>query len=131
MRYIIGGVAGENLAGLDDDDIFGAVHFLGGMVTVVLSFLHLASAWKQRLIYSESVTSYVQGGVSAVRGIRVVRASHSVLELTPPGGPGSLIRACAAVPSCDLEIGQLDHVPGKSHCFLNLIRAEPGKLCSS
>jgi hypothetical protein len=36
----------QNLAGLDDDGVLGAVHLLGGVVAAVLSLLHLAGASK-------------------------------------------------------------------------------------
>ena len=66
---MVGGIAYEsltrNLADHDDNDVFGVVHLLGDVVTVVPPLLHLfrvpnrckhlAAVWKRHLMCSESI----------------------------------------------------------------------------
>jgi hypothetical protein len=40
----------RNLAGLNDDEVLGIIHLLGGVVSAVLSLPHLAGALKRRLM---------------------------------------------------------------------------------
>ena len=65
----------RNLAGLDNNDVLGAVYLLGGVVAAVLSILHLAGASNQRLMCSESIAPGAQGGAH-LRTSSLLKSRH-------------------------------------------------------